>query len=815
MDEQHCAPTIGPSGLSRHAYWTLSLLMVAGYLALWLAKFRYVYGWHADDWACYVKGLDTIKDPKAAFTVRANALQPYFYLYSYLPIRSGLSVPSYELPIYGELTGNFRFFLLWTILYHGLVALSWVWFAGRIAGNRTAALISTFLLLTSQEFVLWTPQPETRFIGLPLALVGLWLMLRPDAAQATGSEQRRSAWRRAGWLFLAGSLFGLAQSLHYTVIYLIVPVSAAVWLWELPEGWRRRGWWLGWAGFAAGCLWLHGLLELASRYWVGSAWHDGPTMALWQLNNDNLSPFGTRGNWLILGTQWMTLIGWPLTLAAMLGVWVWMRRLPGGWGLELRRRVALVAGICLAGAIIFCSATLPYFRKLSNLQPFVFLAAAMGVLWLAGICSRRRTVGWAISLVLLGLIDAVPLRRSAEVFRAHLGLGRAIHWVHQHRGSRELRWLVTRRPYLSTPAELLDDDPNNWLITYFPFEPLLTHPTLAWGLATARPLYRQPTLWATEAVQAVHGVRSRTDVHRMGALAEARVYRVGDLAEALRTGDTLRVAQLRADSVLAPEFEPANLFDHDAAPDHITAWVSDPRAVAHRIEIILAEETELDRLGIVQRLWDATRIEKLHLRVAQAGAPLRTAWIGCQLQDQHVIDVRFKRQPVQRIELQAWGRGWWFAKTGMVQIEEILVPGLRIEGPPPTRALPPLVLHGVEPAKDGTLLVHGEGITAHTCLLLDGRPLRPDNAPVNERTILSYAFVFYYPEDWLRVSIPERSPFVSQQCAAQLSDGLRRSNVVQVEIAPCAGVLAADRAENGAAPPAAIRLAEKEPAPCN
>ncbi len=456
--------------LSPRLYWGLSLLLVAGYLAVWLANFRYVYGCQIDDWVCYVKGLHAVEDPKAAFAARCNALQPYFFLYSYLPIWSGLGVPSYELPIYGARTANFRFLLLYTVFFHGLIALSWAWFAKRVAASDTVALLSTLLLLSSEEFVLWTPLPETRLIGLPLALLGLWLMIRPDQLPAGAGEVRGGVPPRAARLFLAGSLFGLAQSLHYTALYLIGPMAVAIWLWELRGGWRRRGWWLSWAAFAGGCIWLQGLLEFVSHYWVGLPWSEGPTMTLWRLNQVNKVPCRLWESCLHLANQWRVIVGLPLILAALLGAWVWLRRVPAGWAEERRRRTALVAGLVLGIGVIFAQPTTPLFRKFCLLLPFVFLLAGWAIVWLAHASARRRAARYLVGLSLLVLVGAIPWKQSAEVFRAHLGLGRAIHWAHQHCEGRPLRWLISHCPYLYRPADLLADDPENLVIVYRPIQ---------------------------------------------------------------------------------------------------------------------------------------------------------------------------------------------------------------------------------------------------------------------------------------------------------------------------------------------------------
>ena len=167
-------------------------VVVLAYLAIWLTHFSTVYGWVNDDYYLYVKGMLTIQNWQQAFLYQYNALQTYFFLISYLPLKTGLSLPSYPLPLLGAETGQFRFLLLYTVFLHaGLVAL-WAWFATKLTGDRLVALLSLLLFVTSPSLTLWTPQPESRLLGLPFALLGIWLLLR------TGAETMTSVRRRLG-----------------------------------------------------------------------------------------------------------------------------------------------------------------------------------------------------------------------------------------------------------------------------------------------------------------------------------------------------------------------------------------------------------------------------------------------------------------------------------------------------------------------------------------------------------------------------------------------------------------------------------------
>src|SRR3954466_3679027 len=158
--------------LSRTGYLAAASVIILAYLAIWLTHFSTVYGWVNDDYYLYVKGMLTIQNWQQAFLYQYNALQTYFFLISYLPLKTGLSLPSYPLPLLGAETGQFRFLLLYTVFLHGGLVALWAWFATKLTGDRLVALLSLLLFVTSPSLTLWTPQPESRLLGLPFALLG-------------------------------------------------------------------------------------------------------------------------------------------------------------------------------------------------------------------------------------------------------------------------------------------------------------------------------------------------------------------------------------------------------------------------------------------------------------------------------------------------------------------------------------------------------------------------------------------------------------------------------------------------------------------
>src|ERR1039458_2812743 len=93
------------------------------WLGLWFSQFHNVYGWQVDDWRVFTKGMDTIQNWQNAFVNFVNLLQPYFYLYSYIPLFLNIKVTSLELPLYGSYTETFRGFLAYTLVFHFFLSL--------------------------------------------------------------------------------------------------------------------------------------------------------------------------------------------------------------------------------------------------------------------------------------------------------------------------------------------------------------------------------------------------------------------------------------------------------------------------------------------------------------------------------------------------------------------------------------------------------------------------------------------------------------------------------------------------------------------
>src|SRR5262249_39691874 len=68
-------------------FWAPVFVLSGGYLLLWVLNFSNVYGWLTDDHLVFLKAIATKSDWRQAFLFYFNALQPYFFLVSWLPLQ--------------------------------------------------------------------------------------------------------------------------------------------------------------------------------------------------------------------------------------------------------------------------------------------------------------------------------------------------------------------------------------------------------------------------------------------------------------------------------------------------------------------------------------------------------------------------------------------------------------------------------------------------------------------------------------------------------------------------------------------------------
>lgn len=499
----------------RRGYWLAVTLVIGIYAIAWAANWKYVYGWLEDDWATYFKALATIHNPKNAFLVRANLLQPYFFLFSYLPLSLGWRVPSVDIPAFGPNTGLFRFFLLYTVGYHVGIAFAWAWFAEKLVWRKSAALLSLAFLLSSPTFVLWTPQPDSRVVGLPLVFLGIWLLIRKSAPTALSAA-------------FAGFLFSLANNLHYTSMYLTVPAALVLCILDLLGRWHQRKFWVTWSSFAAGVASVVLSLELLSHYWIGLPVLAGPVGALLASNHVLQSSFTRLQNLALwAGFSW-NLIGLPMLLATAAGASIFSARRDRS-GPDPAVRIAVVLIVAIGMTWILFSGSIPFFRQTSVLQPFMFLFAAVAI---TEIASLTKSPGMRLFVLaaLTVLVAWIPAIAAYRVFESHLGFGKVIQWVEESKGGRRVGWLMPRVAEYSPVEYLGRFSENDWIVVHS----AMRSNQLAGPFANLQPLKSGPGIWGTYAAYAETFAWNHSDVREYKFFSDTRVYRAGDLTAALR-----------------------------------------------------------------------------------------------------------------------------------------------------------------------------------------------------------------------------------------------------------------------------------------
>lgn len=685
--------------LSPVAYRLLVAMTVAVYLVLWLTRFEYVYGLVIDDYYSFSKGLATVRDWRAGFA-GPSIEQAYFFLISYLPLWSGLALPSYPLYPVLEQTGQFRFLMLWVLFLHAVILLLWAWFLRVVAVNRLAALLAVILLATSPSFLLWSTKPDSRLLGLPFVFVGLAMLLR------LVSERTPSGLGGVGLAFAAGTLLWVAQSIHYTALYLIVPAVMVVWISCGQHAWRQTRYWLGLGAFVAGCVWLQGLTELVDHFALGLPWDQGPTATLFALRTQHHSLWSAGENVVVWGELFLSQMG-PLLLPFVGAGWLLLfwrdERLGPSTPLACR---LLVLSAPLGLLYLLFAGSAPFFRQTSVLQPFLFLFAASGVVAAIGPLARRPEAWRGVALALvLAVAGALQWQQAAATVQAQLGLGHALAWVYANRGDRPLVWLPPHdfaAPEALARVDALAALPADaWLLAYFPWGYLGGYPALRPYLDAADPLGSWPTLYATDTLWAEAKGFGHPDLRRDPLLRDLRVFDAGRVL-ALGRGQPLAIRSVTADSSV-PGAGPERVFDQGASTDQVTTWVSGDSSATHFLAVQFAGPVRLDTVQIVlppsQR--SITRLAALDIAVASDAEAYHTVWTGDNLERYPSITPVWPPETVSHLKLVVRRQLTPQRETRQAFVEELVFPGYHVvlssvECPAPRHPEEPGVLAAIQ-----------------------------------------------------------------------------------------------------------------------
>lgn len=722
------------SWLTPRRYWLICSAIILAYLAVWLVNFRYVYGWIMDDLLVFTKARLTLEDFWAPFRAdNRNALQSYFYLISYLPLALGIELTSHPLPVLGEKTGQFRFLLLYVVLLHTLLLFVWAWFMTRITKDRVTALVALILLVVSPTFVLWTPLPESRVLGMLFVLPGTWLLLRIETRHRTTASSIASL---AG----AGVLFSIGINVHYTSLYFVFPLCVCYWLPRLIGGFASRIFWGDLCTFVLELLSIPIATELLSRFAAGLPWEAGPMMYMIHSRGEHSSVFDLAGDLRVWWSCYWEQMGPAMLMAIGLGWAVF---------LSLRKRVegraimALSFAIPLGIALLLVSRQKPFFRYTSVLQPFLFLFAAFAVTAIARRLSRKGAVQCVAGVALAVIVVGWQARGAWAVYQGHLGLGRALEAAAATDSSKKPNWLGIAWYGHTDDVVPLDHlsqaEPGTLLVTYYPCLYMWDHPEQVPYFHDVEPVATFPTLWKTDAIQAeLMSYWLNIDWRRYPVMSDARVYRIDDLRAAM-SGPTLAVKEVRADSVSAPAWEPVNIFDRGAAPDTCSLWRSDETPMPHHVDIHFEVPTTAHDIRIVMPNVDDSsfRIRELTILGLDGDTPGAVLWHGDDLDQNSVISATWPATELSGVRLRV-DKGSihpWLASRSAV-IDEVVFPGYTLKSPPPTREMPPIQIDEIVCNGEGVHVI-GSGLTQYCVFRSDGRDIRMKRLnPHNYRVML-------------------------------------------------------------------------------
>ena len=304
-----------PLELSARGYWLLALCVLGGYLVLWLTHFQYVYGWLADDfswsWATgqamlaglaqFVSGRG-IQQLAALFPAGAVLAAEAGNQSAILPAADA-GRPDRSVPLPAAVCRRYARGRRW------LPGRSWPRPLLPAGWSRWC------------RWSYWRRRRPSR-CGAPSQsrgcsvcrspVWGVWLLVR--LAARSPSQPRRGA----GYL-MAGTLCGVAASIHYTSLYLLLPVCLVFWALRVWRERRPRRYGLDLLLFATGVLWLPALAEGISYFVIGLPFERGPLMGILALRNMHVSAWTLGGNLSVWAEILLGQMGLLLVAAIVLG----------------------------------------------------------------------------------------------------------------------------------------------------------------------------------------------------------------------------------------------------------------------------------------------------------------------------------------------------------------------------------------------------------------------------------------------------------------------------------------------------------------
>jgi hypothetical protein len=583
------------------------------WLSAWLFSFHDIYGWLTDDIYQFQRVMMYERGGRNMLDI------PWFHAYDWfiatLPWLFHWSIPSYMVPQVWARTGEFRAFILYTIVLHAIILAMIANLLHLVCKNRLVAFGALVLFMTSPTFVFYSDLLDSRYLGFLAGLPALILLLR---ARDTMTEPKPIGSMLLFFL-LPGFLFGLGQSIQYTLTYFAGPVSAVYWYYAFVGQWQSRVVWRHFSFFVAGvALWFAPVQALSLCFhpfnmsMIGILLNQVDTLSS---HYDKLSQLATWLHFFLedMGVSMMVLV----TAGALISYRDAWR--PSYISQFHARLIFWSCFILIAYLVV--TPSIAFYRQVALYQFFFMLFAMIAVdVWTKRLFPTLKVLRAAAVCTLFFLAAWVPsLARMPEVFVASQGLGRAV--IAAHRAAAESHgkvYFIEFYDYDLYPLSIIsrqDFDrlkPGDVIVTDFPTLFFVKYPDLFALLHDAGPIASFPTEWCTRE----NWVEERTywNYRRYQDEPEscnAQVYRVSTIRKE-EAGKPLRVLSVRADSEMSPQYPPSRVFAIrspavpmdmtdccNAVPAARDLWASDGNTRKHWLQITFAHPTRLHAVTVV------------------------------------------------------------------------------------------------------------------------------------------------------------------------------------------------------------------------
>lgn len=656
------------------------LIVVLIFLGVWLAGFDSIYGWLMDDRATYIKGVDVVNNIRAVFSYW-NILHAYFIIDSYLPILTGICVPSFEVPLFGPSTCNFRFTIAYTIFLHAIVLLSVAVLFWATNISKTQRVLALALVAISPAITFWAPQLDSRVLGVPCVIAGILLMqFWPTDRSENGLPSLLAG-------FIAGIMFWTGQSTHYTSLYLIVPFALAYVLTTPLVRWRLQTVWLFWIGMGIGFALPMIALEIAYLHVPGAVPNRSPFLDMVKVGSLHQSKLEFSERLRFWATAATGLYGIPFLLLCATYVASVGHRVMTGSERFSSLEVRLLLTAIISVALVVLSPGQSFARQLSVTVPLLCLCAVCGAASVLRIANRHPRWQLTLAAGLAVLTTATPAVQSLEIFQAHRSLGQALAFAEQQQKG-AVAWLQpawfpedprSSRPLIRTRAELDALPPDTLVVSYQPWAIFNNMPSLRAQMLPEHAEFVGPTLYSTFAMWAELFERGHPDFRRDDAMTKVMVFR----AEKLRSPHeqaVLRVAAISGSAESVPNRGPEKVFDRDAGGKD-AAWISTARQLPAILNLKFAEPTTLDQLLVLSRAMDSANVYPDAIEVAgrRTNGEMSLLWSGTGLAPNPAIRATWPAAELVELEIRVLRTVDEFGRNcGWLELEEIVFPGRRV-----------------------------------------------------------------------------------------------------------------------------------------